>query len=195
MRDAAHFANRAAGVVVAKLGTASVTPAELQSAAAVPRLNTGQDVMSESELASALADLRSAGKRVVMTNGCFDLIHPGHIRYLRQAAALGDVLVVAVNDDDSVRRLKGASRPLNTVSDRMAVLAGLEAIDFVVPFSEDTPERVIEVLAPDVLVKGGDYSIEQIAGHESVLQRGGEVRILDFFAGHSTTGLIERLQD
>ena len=195
MHDAAHFANRAAGVVVAKLGTASVTPAELQSAAAVPRLNTGQDVMSESELASALADLRSAGKRVVMTNGCFDLIHPGHIRYLRQAAALGDVLVVAVNDDDSVRRLKGASRPLNTVSDRMAVLAGLEAIDFVVPFSEDTPERVIELLAPDVLVKGGDYSIEQIAGHESVLQRGGEVRILDFFAGHSTTGLIERLQD
>ena len=130
-----------------------------------------------------------------MTNGCFDLIHPGHIRYLQQAAALGDVLVVAVNDDDSVRRLKGASRPLNTVGDRMAVLAALEAIDFVVPFTEDTPERVIEVLAPDVLVKGGDYTVEQIAGHESVLQRGGEVRILDFFAGHSTTGLIERLQD
>ena len=137
----------------------------------------------------------AAGKRVVMTNGCFDLIHPGHIRYLRQAAALGDVLVVAVNDDDSVRRLKGASRPLNTVGDRMAVLAALEAIDFVVPFSEDTPERVIEALAPDVLVKGGDYRVEQIAGHKSVLERGGEVRILDFFAGHSTTGLIERLQD
>ena len=195
MRDAAHFANHAAGVVVAKLGTASVTPAELQSAVSVPLVDTEQESMSESELASALAGLRAAGKRVVMTNGCFDLIHPGHIRYLRQAAALGDVLVVAVNDDDSVRRLKGASRPLNTVGDRMAVLAALEAIDFVVPFSEDTPERVIEALAPDVLVKGGDYRVEQIAGHKSVLERGGEVRILDFFAGHSTTGLIERLQD
>lgn len=195
MREAAHYANHAAGVVVAKLGTASVSPAELQSAVSVPSVTTVQEMMSESELASALADLRSAGKRVVMTNGCFDLIHPGHIRYLQQAAALGDVLVVAVNDDDSVRRLKGASRPLNTVGDRMAVLAALEAIDFVVPFTEDTPERVIEVLAPDVLVKGGDYTVEQIAGHESVLQRGGEVRILDFFAGHSTTGLIERLQD
>lgn len=195
MREAAHYANHAAGVVVAKLGTASVSPAELQSAVSVPSVTTVQEMMNESELASALADLRSAGKRVVMTNGCFDLIHPGHIRYLQQAAALGDVLVVAVNDDDSVRRLKGASRPLNTVDDRMAVLAALEAIDFVVPFTEDTPERVIEVLAPDVLVKGGDYTVEQIAGHESVLQRGGEVRILDFFAGHSTTGLIERLQD
>lgn len=195
MREAAHYANHAAGVVVAKLGTASVSPAELQSAVSVPSVTTVQEMMNESELASALADLRSAGKRVVMTNGCFDLIHPGHIRYLQQAAALGDVLVVAVNDDDSVRRLKGASRPLNTVGDRMAVLAALEAIDFVVPFKEDTPERVIEVLAPDVLVKGGDYTVEQIAGHESVLQRGGEVRILDFFAGHSTTGLIERLQD
>lgn len=195
MREAAHYANHAAGVVVAKLGTASVSPAELQSAVSVPSVTTVQEMMSESELASALADLRSAGKRVVMTNGCFDLIHPGHIRYLQQAAALGDVLVVAVNDDDSVRRLKGASRPLNTVGDRMAVLAALEAIDFVVPFTEDTPERIIEVLAPDVLVKGGDYTVEQIAGHESVLQRGGEVRILDFFAGHSTTGLIERLQD
>ena len=195
MREAAHYANHAAGVVVAKLGTASVSPAELQSAVSVPSVTTVHEMMNESELASALADLRSAGKRVVMTNGCFDLIHPGHIRYLQQAAALGDVLVVAVNDDDSVRRLKGASRPLNTVGDRMAVLAALEAIDFVVPFTEDTPERVIEVLAPDVLVKGGDYTVEQIAGHESVLQRGGEVRILDFFAGHSTTGLIERLQD
>jgi D-beta-D-heptose 7-phosphate kinase/D-beta-D-heptose 1-phosphate adenosyltransferase len=130
-----------------------------------------------------------------MTNGCFDLIHPGHIRYLRQAAALGDLLVVAVNDDDSVKRLKGASRPVNTVQDRMAVLAALEAVDYVLPFTEDTPARLIEVLAPDVLVKGGDYTVEQVAGHESVLSRGGEVAILDFVPGHSTTGIIERLND
>jgi D-beta-D-heptose 7-phosphate kinase/D-beta-D-heptose 1-phosphate adenosyltransferase len=130
-----------------------------------------------------------------MTNGCFDLIHPGHIRYLQQAAALGDLLVVAVNDDGSVKRLKGESRPVNTVQDRMAVLAALEAVDYVVPFAEDTPARLIERLAPDVLVKGGDYTVEQVAGHESVLSRGGEVAILDFVPGHSTTGLINRLND
>ena len=144
---------------------------------------------------NVLNDLRAAGQRIVMTNGCFDLIHPGHVRYLQQAKALGDALVVAVNDDDSVRRLKGESRPLNPLDDRMAVLGALGAVDFVVSFSEDTPARLIEALAPDVLVKGGDYAVEQIAGHESVLARGGDVRVLDFVDGHSTSGLIERLND
>ena len=128
-----------------------------------------------------------------MTNGCFDLIHSGHIHYLQQASALGDVLVVAVNDDDSVTRLKGPSRPLNRVEDRMAVVSALQAVDYVLPFSEDTPAGLIEAIAPDVLVKGGDYTVEQIAGHEFVLGRGGDVIVLDFVPGHSTTGLIERL--
>ena len=195
MGEATHFANHAAGVVVAKLGTASVSPDELQSAASAVASAHANNVMREDDLAESLSALRSAGKRVVMTNGCFDIIHPGHVRYLQQASELGDVLVVAVNDDDSVRRLKGPSRPLNTVEDRMAVLAALSGVDYVVPFTEDTPQRLIELLAPDVLVKGGDYSVDQIAGHESVLARGGEVRILDFLSGHSTTNLIERLTD
>jgi D-beta-D-heptose 7-phosphate kinase/D-beta-D-heptose 1-phosphate adenosyltransferase len=195
MPEAARYANHAAGVVVAKLGTASVTPSELQHAVSGSEPEIPDGVTAEEELTDILAALRHAGRRIVMTNGCFDLIHPGHIRYLRQAAALGDLLVVAVNDDDSVKRLKGASRPVNTVQDRMAVLAALEAVDYVLPFTEDTPARLIEVLAPDVLVKGGDYTVEQVAGHESVLSRGGEVAILDFVPGHSTTGLIERLND
>ena len=195
LSEATHFANHGAGVVVAKLGTASVSPDELQSAAATVDSSHEDSVVAEGDLVEALEALRVAGKRIVMTNGCFDLIHPGHVRYLQQASALGDVLIVAVNDDDSVRRLKGESRPLNTVEDRMAVLAALSGVDYVVPFTEDTPERLIGLLAPDVLVKGGDYSVEQIAGHESVLERGGEVRILDFVTGHSTSDLISRMAD
>ena len=195
MRDAAHFANHAAGVVVAKLGTASVSPAELTTAVSAAPTDVAKNVLPETRLVNVLNDLRAVGQRIVMTNGCFDLIHPGHVRYLQQARALGDVLVVAVNDDDSVRRLKGESRPVNTLDDRMAVLGALGAVDFVVCFSEDTPARLIEALAPDVLVKGGDYAVEQIAGHESVLAGGGDVRILDFVDGHSTSGLIERLND
>ncbi len=195
MRDAAHFANHAAGVVVTKLGTASVSPEELLTAVSTPLAGAANNVLGETGLVTVLEDLRAAGQRVVMTNGCFDLIHPGHVRYLQQARALGDVLVVAVNDDDSVRRLKGEGRPVNTLDDRMAVLGALGAVDFVVPFSEDTPARLIEALAPDVLVKGGDYAVEQIAGHDSVLARGGDVRVLAFVDGHSTSGLIERLND
>ena len=195
MRDAAHFANHAAGVVVAKLGTASVSPAELMTAVSAAPTDVAKNVLPETRLVNVLNDLRAAGQRIVMTNGCFDLIHPGHVRYLQQAKALGDALVVAVNDDDSVRRLKGESRPVNTLDDRMAVLGALGTVDFVVSFSEDTPARLIEALAPDVLVKGGDYAVEQIAGHESVLAGGGDVRILDFVDGHSTSGLIERLND
>ena len=195
MADAARYANHAAGVVVAKLGTASVTPEELEHAISDRDLDSFDRRPSEDEVLSRLSKCRAAGQRIVMTNGCFDLLHPGHIRYLQQAAKLGDLLIVAVNDDDSVRRLKGAGRPVNTVEDRMAVLAALEAVDFVLPFSEDTPERLIDLVAPDTLVKGGDYTVEQIAGHESVLARGGDVIILDFVPGHSTTEMIERISD
>ena len=193
MEEAARYANHAAGVVVAKLGTASVTPAELQRAVSASADRRAHGVLSAADTLAELEDLRAAGKRIVMTNGCFDLIHPGHIHYLQQAAELGDVLVVAVNDDDSVRRLKGLSRPLNSVADRMAVLSALQAVDYVVPFEDDTPASLIETIAPDVLVKGGDYTIEQIAGHETVLARGSEVIVLDFVPGHSTTSLIERI--
>lgn len=196
MAEAARIANRAAGVVVAKLGTASVTPDELTEVAdKLSGARERQGVVSASDMMGVVAEARGKGQRVVMTNGCFDLLHPGHIAYLEQAATLGDLLVVAVNDDDSVRRLKGDARPVNTVVDRMAVLVGLASVDYALPFSEDTPAKLIEALAPDVLVKGGDYVVEEIAGHESVMARGGEVVVLDFLEGHSTSSLIERLSD
>jgi D-beta-D-heptose 7-phosphate kinase/D-beta-D-heptose 1-phosphate adenosyltransferase len=196
MAEAARIANRAAGVVVAKLGTASVTPDELTMVGEGLRgAPDRQGVVSASDMLDVVAEARGRGQRVVMTNGCFDLLHPGHIAYLEQAATLGDMLVVAVNDDDSVRRLKGDARPVNAIADRMAVLVGLSAVDYVLPFSEDTPAKLIEALAPDVLVKGGDYVVEEIAGHESVMARGGEVVVLDFLEGHSTSSLIDRLSD
>ena len=196
MAEAARIANRAAGVVVAKLGTASVTPDELTMVGEGLRgAPDRQGVVSASDMLDVVAEARGRGQRVVMTNGCFDLLHPGHIAYLEQAATLGDMLLVAVNDDDSVRRLKGDARPVNAIADRMAVLVGLSAVDYVLPFSEDTPAKLIEALAPDVLVKGGDYVVEEIAGHESVMARGGEVVVLDFLEGHSTSSLIDRLSD
>jgi rfaE bifunctional protein nucleotidyltransferase chain/domain len=143
---------------------------------------------------AAVTRARAAGERVVMTNGCFDVLHPGHIRYLRQARALGDRLIVAVNDDASVRRLKGADRPVNALADRMALLAALDGVDWVVPFGEDTPERLIGAVLPDVLVKGGDYTVEQIAGAGCVQAAGGEVRVLPFVAGYSTTSLLDRVR-
>ncbi len=194
LSESARFANQAAGIVVAKLGTASVTPAELRAIpTSEPRLSNKTGVMSESDLLVEIEQAKLTGQRVVMTNGCFDLLHPGHVSYLQQASAQGDLLVVAVNDDDSVRRLKGPSRPVNPTADRMAILAALACVEFVVPFSEDTPARLIEAVAPDVLVKGGDYKVEEIAGHESVLARGGRVITLDFVEGHSTSGMLARL--
>ena len=194
LSESAQFANQAAGIVVAKLGTASVTPAELESVAAPPQNSVNKKgVMAEADLLVELERLKSGGQRVVMTNGCFDILHPGHVAYLQQASAEGDVLVVAVNDDDSVRRLKGPSRPVNPVEDRMSILEALSCVDFVVPFSEDTPARLIEAVSPSVLVKGGDYEVEEIAGHESVLASGGRVITLDFVPGHSTSGMLARL--
>jgi D-beta-D-heptose 7-phosphate kinase/D-beta-D-heptose 1-phosphate adenosyltransferase len=127
-----------------------------------------------------------------MTNGCFDILHSGHVSYLRQAATLGDRLIIAVNSDDSVKRLKGDSRPINPCGQRMTVLAELSSVDWVIEFTEDTPQRLIEALKPDVLVKGGDYKVAEIAGSKSVLDNGGEVIILDFVDGVSTTNIINK---
>ena len=135
----------------------------------------------------------TAGERVVFTNGVFDLLHPGHVTYLEEARALGDRLVVGLNADASVRRLKGATRPIQCASDRARVLAGLKAVDLVVEFAEDTPLALIEALRPDVLVKGGDYTLATIVGAREVMAWGGEVRVLGFVAGKSTTGLIGRM--
>ncbi len=121
-------------------------------------------------------------------------MHAGHVAYLAEARALGDRLIVAVNDDDSVRRLKGEDRPINTLTQRMRVLASLNATDWVVPFSDDTPEELIATLLPDVLVKGGDYQVEKIAGHKQVLENGGEVKILQFIEGVSTTNTVNKIR-
>ncbi len=131
--------------------------------------------------------------RVVFTNGCFDILHVGHARYLQEARTLGDVLVVGVNSDASVRGLKGPERPIQNENDRVELISHLAAVDFALLFSDETPLSLIEILAPDVLVKGGDWAPEQIVGSKSVLARGGEVMSLPFHPGHSTTSLIERI--
>ena len=197
LENSTRLANVAAGLVVGKVGTATVTREELQGALLQSEGDV-QDlpafgVVTEQEAVAAVARLKAEGQRVVMTNGCFDLLHPGHVTYLSQAAALADVLIVAVNEDASVTRLKGSDRPINGIDSRMSVLAGLRSVSYVVPFSEDTPARLIEAISPDVLVKGGDYAINEIAGHEHVLGSGGEVIILEFVEGFSTTATIKRI--
>ena len=157
--DAVGFANAAAGIAVEKLGAATVSAAELNARSGRPQV---RKCMQPKELLDALAHSRRRGERIVMTNGCFDLLHAGHVEYLEQAKALGDRLVVAVNDDASVRRLKGPGRPLQALDKRLRVLAGLEAVDWLVAFSEDTPEQLVQRVNPDLLVKGGDYAP---AGH------------------------------
>ncbi len=139
-------------------------------------------------------DWRRHGLRIVFTNGCFDLLHPGHIAYLSEAKALGDRLVIGLNDDASIHRLKGPSRPVNPLADRAAMLGALRMVDLVVPFSEDTPLELIQALRPDILVKGGDYRPETIVGAEEVRGWGGEVVVIPFLDGHSSTGLIARIR-
>lgn len=193
MANAAALSNLAAGLVVRKIGVASVSPSEIR-AALHQRGQGGRGLVDEDELAAMVSEARLHSESIVMTNGCFDFLHAGHVAYLEEAKSLGDRLIVAVNDDDSVRRLKGEGRPINTLADRMAVLAGLAAVDWVVPFSEDTPARLIRKILPDTLVKGGDYRPDDIAGAKDILKNGGEVRVLAFREGHSSSKIIDKLR-
>ena len=189
--DAVRLANLAASIVVGKLGTATASLAELELA--LHRPAPGEDgLVNEEQLLAHLVKARARGKKIILTNGVFDLLHVGHVRYLEAARALGDLLVVAVNEDASVTRLKGPKRPVNACADRMRVLAALRCVDFVVPFAEDTPARLIGRALPDVLVKGGDYKPEQIAGYDTVKENGGDVVVLDFHEGYSTTSMLAR---
>lgn len=188
---AAALANVAAGVVVGQVGAASVSPVELKLAAHAH----GRGRVDEPTLLALVERARARGERIVMTNGCFDILHAGHVRYLSEAAALGDQLIVAVNDDNSVRRLKGETRPLTPLDDRASVLAGLADVDWVVAFAEDTPARLIGEVLPDVLVKGGDYQPEDIAGSEAVREARGDIRILPLLEGRSTSSLIQRIRE
>ncbi|MCK6264785.1 bifunctional D-glycero-beta-D-manno-heptose-7-phosphate kinase/D-glycero-beta-D-manno-heptose 1-phosphate adenylyltransferase HldE [Vibrio sp. ZSDE26] len=191
--EACALANAAAGVVVGKLGTSTLSTIELAEA-----IHGSQDtdfgVITEPALIEAVKQARAKGETVVMTNGCFDILHAGHVSYLNHAAKLGDRLIVAVNTDDSVKRLKGPGRPVNPTDRRMAVLAGLGAVDWVVPFSEDTPQRLISEVLPSLLVKGGDYKPEDIAGGKEVIAAGGEVKVLNFEDGCSTTEIIDAIK-
>ena len=193
LEEACYLANAAAGVVVGKLGTSTVSPSELEQAIH-QRAETGFGVVSEAELKAIIQQSKTRGEKIVMTNGCFDILHPGHVSYLENARKLGDRLIVAVNTDESVKRLKGESRPINDLEARMAVLAGLASVDWVVPFGEDTPQRLIGEILPDLLVKGGDYKPEEIAGSQEVWANGGEVRVLNFENGCSTTNVIKKIQ-
>jgi D-beta-D-heptose 7-phosphate kinase / D-beta-D-heptose 1-phosphate adenosyltransferase len=191
--EACALANAAAGVVVGKVGTATISTIELAEAVHGSQ-DTDFGVISEQSLIKAVRKAQERGEKVVMTNGCFDILHAGHVSYLNHARKLGERLIVAVNTDESVKRLKGPGRPVNSTDRRMAVLAGLGAVDWVVSFSEDTPQRIIANVLPDLLVKGGDYLVEDIAGGKEVIEAGGEVKVLNFEEGCSTTEIIEAIK-
>ncbi len=191
LRDAVVIANQAAGIVVGRRGAASVTPSELRAAVGDRRVHD-KVLQRGEELRRRLAAWRSEGKRVAFTNGCFDILHAGHVEYLRFARSKGDVLIVGVNDDASVKRLKGDGRPVNPVEDRLAVLAALEMVDAVVPFEEDTPKEIVEEVTPDALVKGEDWRDKGVVGREWVERHGGQVHLAPLVPGRSTTSILER---
>lgn len=194
IEEAINVANVAASIVVGKMGTATVSLSELNSAL---KPMVGHDLLKSNGFESVKSEIlqaQSENKRVVFTNGCFDIIHPGHVKYLAEAKREGDFLVVALNSDDSVRRLKGDGRPVNDLQHRIDVIAGLKSVDWVVFFEEDTPLEIIDYLRPDVLVKGGDYNLDEIIGAELVQSYGGKVKALNFEDGFSTTNIINSIQ-
>ncbi|WP_462150756.1 bifunctional D-glycero-beta-D-manno-heptose-7-phosphate kinase/D-glycero-beta-D-manno-heptose 1-phosphate adenylyltransferase HldE [Pseudoalteromonas xiamenensis] len=198
-KDAVEMANLAAGIAVGKLGAATVSPEELSRKLGQYLRATGEhyqtpfdDVLKHIEFA------KQNGEKIVFTNGCFDILHAGHVRYLAQAKARGDRLVVGLNNDESIKRLKGADRPINPLNERAMVLSALASVDWVIPFGSveenDTPAALIEKVNPHVLVKGGDYTVEQIAGADFVLSQGGEVEVLTFLDGCSTSNVIKKIK-
>ncbi len=194
--DSVRLANAAAGLAVSKVGTTVVGRQELLHHLRAEVLGGKFVAAGEGEeLAGALAALTAEGRRVVFTNGCFDILHAGHVRYLREARRLGDALVVGLNDDASVRRLKGPERPINPLHDRVEVLAALECVDLVIAFAEDTPQSLIEQVCPQVLAKGADYAAKGVVGAEFVRSRGGEVQLIDLVPGRSTSAIVERIRD
>lgn len=194
LANAVGLSNLAAGIVIGKLGTAAISAPELRRAVQREQ-GSERGVLGAEQLLVAIEDARAHGERIVFTNGCFDIIHAGHVGYLEEARSQGDRLVVAVNDDASVSRLKGPGRPINSVDRRMAVLAGLGAVDWVVSFADDTPEALLELIRPDVLVKGGDYTVEQVVGAPIVQSYGGMVKVLNFVESCSTTAIVERIRE
>lgn len=191
MDDAVTIANIAAGIQVGKTGTSSVYMREVRDFLANEDDGTFHKILHEADLETFRQD--NADKKIVFTNGCFDILHVGHKRYLQQAATLGDILVVGVNSDDSVKRLKGSERPINPEQDRAEMLCAMKFVDYVVIFTEDTPYELIKKIQPDVLVKGGDYKPEEVVGRDIVEARGGRLELIKFVDGKSTTNIINKI--
>lgn len=189
--EACRFANLAAGVVVGKIGSATVTLEEIEEYEATLHKSTSDaHIKTLDEISTLVERFKVQGKKIVFTNGCFDILHVGHVKYLQIAKSFGDVLIVGLNSDSSVRRLKGPTRPVNIAEDRAYLLAALEAVDYVVPFEEDTPLELIKCIAPDTLVKGGDYEGKEVVGTEFAR----ELRLVDFVDGKSTTRTIKKIK-
>lgn len=191
MNDAVTLANFAAGIQVGKVGTSSVYMQEVRNALSEEDDGADHKILNTDDVQMFRAN--NAEKKIVFTNGCFDILHVGHKRYLQQAATLGDVLVVGVNSDASVKRLKGPDRPVNSEHDRAEMLCALGFIDYVVIFDEDTPYELIKKIQPDVLVKGGDYKPEEVVGRDIVEARGGKLELIKFVDGKSTTNIINKI--
>jgi len=191
LTTAARLANLAAGLVVAKLGTSTVSAKEICAEFARRNCQPHGKILSRTELAFLLGVEREKGRRIVFTNGCFDLLHAGHVKYLQQARKLGDLLVLGLNSDASIRRLKGEKRPLLDEAERAQILAALDCIDYVTIFSEDTPQDLLASVRPDILVKGGDYLAEEVVGKALVESYGGRVALIPFVDGKSTSNIID----
>lgn len=190
--EAAPFANHAAAVVVGKIGSATVTLSEIEEyESSLHQSTSDMHIKSKEEIVTLSDRLKKEGKKVVFTNGCFDILHVGHVKYLQEAKSYGDVLIVGLNSDSSVRELKGPTRPVNTEDDRAYILAALESVDYVVVFSEETPHDLIKSIAPDILVKGGDYEGKVVVGAEFAK----ELRLVQFVDGKSTTATIARINE
>lgn len=191
IKNACEFANIAAAVVVGKVGSASATHSEIMQYMHTNFNHIESKIVSLENVCEAIKKLKAkqANAKIIFTNGCFDILHSGHITYLNKARALGDILIVGLNSDSSISRIKGANRPINDLNERSMMLSALECVDYVVAFEEDTPLRLIEAIKPDVLVKGGDYKGKEVVGAES----SGEVVLIDFVANKSTTNLINKI--
>ena len=189
---AVQFSNLAAGVVVGKLGSATATLNEIiEYESSLNKSTSDSHIKTLEEISLLSQELKKRGKKIVFTNGCFDILHVGHVKYLEEAKSYGDVLILGLNSDESVRRLKGPTRPVNTEDDRAYILASLEAVDYVVKFYDDTPYALIKAVQPHILVKGGDYEGKEVVGQDIA----DELRLVDFVDGKSTTKTIERIQN
>ena len=192
IHTAVKFANLAAGVVVGKIGSATATFNEIiEYESSLNKSSSDAHIKTQNEIKKLSSELKNKGKKIIFTNGCFDLLHAGHVKYLETAKSFGDILILGLNSDNSVRKLKGSGRPINSQIDRAYILAALEAVDYVVIFEEDTPYNIISIIKPDVLVKGGDYKNKEVVGQNIV----NELKLVKFVDGKSTTQTILKIQD